>query len=111
MIVLFLPDEIVFTNSFLPFIVIRTAEIYETELCGAIRYTQWLSQLVKRRHRGKCLGSANGSICVACMYFSGDLLTQLDAHRFGPYHLNALPCFIRLADFEFVEEHRMLPIV
>ena len=106
MIVLFLPAKIVFTNSFLPFIVVSTAEIYETELCGAIRSTQWLGQLVKRRHRGKCLGSANGSMCVSCMYFSRDLLTQLDARQFGPHHLNALPFFIRLANFEFVEERR-----
>ena len=104
MIVLFFFSKLDFINISLPFIVVSTAEIYETELCGTIPYFKRLSQLVKRGHRGKCLRSANGSICVACMYFSFDLLTQLDARRFGPHHLNALPFCIRLADLEFVEE-------
>ena len=107
MILLFLTDNLVFVSFLLPFIVVSSTEINKTEFRSTIPYPQVLSQLVKRRHCGKCLVSiANGSICVACMYFSFDLSTQLDARWLGPHHLNALPFLIGFAHFEFVKEHR-----
>ena len=102
---LFLSNYIVYLTTLLPITAIFSTEIDKILLCGTRSFPR-LGQPMERRHCGQCLSSANGSICVACVYFGCYLLTQLIARRFGCNHLHALPFLIGSPRFEFIEEDR-----